>query len=127
MKFFDFYVNSWYNNSIAYAVKAMPAMDTNSTNMISSNDSISNTFITNDMTNEIITNTTTITNYNLSNISVYTNEEGITVKGQSNTIALMVVTNVITNIRYNELTALPPAASPTNIITNEYLFSFSFG
>ncbi|MBW5381557.1 hypothetical protein, partial [Brachyspira hampsonii] len=117
---------SFNNNSIAYAVKAMPEMNTNSTNMISSNDSISNSFITNanNMTNEIVTNTTTVTNYNLSNISVYTNEEGITVKGQSNTIALMVVTNVITNIRYNELTELPAAPEFTNsIISNEFIMT----
>ena len=117
---------SFNNNSIAYAVKAIPGMDTNSTNMISSNDSMSNTFITNtnDMTNEVITNTTTITNYNLSNVSVYTNEEGVTVKGQSNTIALMVVTNVITNIRYNELPNLPAAADSTNsIISNEFIMT----
>ena len=113
---------SFNNNSIAYAVKMMPQADTN---MIGTNDtnSIINPTNTNTNTYDVITNTITTTNYNLSNVSVYTNEEGITVKGQSNTIALMTVTNVITNIRYNELTALPPAASPTNIITNEYIMT----
>lgn len=101
-----------FNNSVAYAVKTIPEMDTNAA---ASNE------IT---TNEMITNTTTITNYNLSNVSVYTNEEGITVKGQSNTIALMTVTNVITNIRYNELTELPKASDITNdIITNKFIMT----
>ncbi|WP_300747718.1 hypothetical protein [uncultured Brachyspira sp.] len=105
---------SFNNNSIAYAVKMMPntITDNDISNMlINSNDS--NMMITND----IITNTVSITNYNLSNMNIYTNEEGITVKGQSNTIALITVTNIITNIRYNELSSLPPASDISNTIT----------
>ena len=109
---------SYNNNSIAYAVKAMPKADTN--NMITNN--LTNN--TNMMpTDEVVTNTSTITNYNLSNVSVYTNEEGITVKGQSNTIALMTVTNVITNIRYTEIPSLPAAEKAENIITNEFIMT----
>lgn len=109
---------SFNNNSIAYAVKMMPQIDTN--NQTNTNSLTNNLEITND----IVTNTSTITNYNLSNISVYTNEEGITVKGQSNTIALMTVTNVITNIRYNEIPSLPPASDTSNaIITNEFIMT----
>ena len=114
-------VVSYNNDSIAYAVKLLPQTNISTNDM--TNFTLTNN-VTNEMTNEIITNTTTITNYNLSNISVYTNEEGVTVKGQSNTIALMVVTNVITNIRYNELPELPAAAVSTNsIISNEFIMT----
>ncbi|TVL42343.1 TolB-like translocation protein [Brachyspira hyodysenteriae] len=116
---------SFNNNSIAYAVKMLPQTMTNDTNTMMTNGTNMMMNDTNSMmTNDIITNTTTVTNYNLSNVSVYTNEEGVTVKGQSNTIALMVVTNVITNIRYNELPDLPAAADSTNsIITNEFIMT----
>lgn len=116
---------SFNNNSIAYAVKMLPQTMTNDTNAMMTNGTNMMMNDTNSMmTNDIITNTTTVTNYNLSNVSVYTNEEGVTVKGQSNTIALMVVTNVITNIRYNELPDLPAAADSTNsIITNEFIMT----
>lgn len=108
-------LTSYNNNSIAYAVKIMPQADTNAIDNMTTNSII---------TDDIITNTSEVTNYNLSNISIYTNEEGITVKGQSNTIALMTVTNVITNIRYNELTSIPAAADNTNIIiTNESIMT----
>ncbi len=73
-------------------------------------------------TNEI-TNTSIITNYDLSNISVLTNEEGVTVKGISNTIALVMVTNVITNIVSHNLD-IPFDESSSNInITNEFVSS----
>lgn len=119
---------SYNDNSMAYAVKIIPnMMDTNNmtnTNMISTNNITNNTDNTNEIQTDVVTNVSTITNYNLSNISIYTNEEGITVKGQSNTIALMMVTNVITNIRYNELPSLPPAADATNIIaSNEFIMT----
>ncbi|MCZ9885746.1 hypothetical protein [Brachyspira hyodysenteriae] len=116
---------SFNNNSIAYAVKMLPQTMTNDTNAMMTNGTNMMMNDTNSMmTNDIITNTTTVTNYNLSNVSVYTNEEGVTVKGQSNTIALMVVTNVITNIRYNELPDIPAAADSTNsIITNEFIMT----
>ncbi|MEI0563462.1 hypothetical protein [Brachyspira pulli] len=114
-------VVSYNNNSIAYAVKLLPQTNINTNDM--TNLTLTNNF-TNEMTNEIVTNTTTITNYNLSNISVYTNEVGVTVKGQSNTIALITVTNVITNIVYNEIPSLPPAAESTNnIVTNEFIMT----
>ena len=115
---------SYNNNSIAYAVKMLPQADTNmiDTNNITNN--VTNTVNTNEMQNDVVTNVSTITNYNLSNVSIYTNEKGITVKGQSNTIALMMVTNVITNIISNELASLPPAADNTNlIITNEFIMT----
>lgn len=116
---------SFNNNSVAYAVKMLPQTMTNDTNAMMTNGT---NMMMNDtnamMTNDVITNTTTVTNYNLSNVSIYTNEEGVTVKGQSNTIALMVVTNVITNIRYNELPELLAAADSTNsIITNEFIMT----
>ena len=125
---------SYNNNSVAYAVKMLPQTMTNDTNSMTNNMMMTNgtNMMMNDtnsmMTNDIITNTTTVTNYNLSNVSIYTNEEGITVKGQSNTIALMTVTNVITNIRYNEIPSIPPAArasEDTNnmIITNEFIMT----
>ena len=91
-------------NNHAYAVKFMPEIDM----IIETNDFITNA---NDL---VITNTSTVTNYNLSNISVYTNEEGITVKGQSNTIALMTITNIITNFMPEQTNELL-----TNYITNE--------
>lgn len=100
----------------AFAVKLMPQIDTN----LTTNDNINNMMSTNMNTNDtILTNISTVTNYNLSNISIYTNEEGITVKGQSNTIALMMVTNVITNIVENTLNF-----TDTNnnlIVTNEFI------
>ncbi|WP_300368510.1 hypothetical protein [Brachyspira sp.] len=113
-------LTSYNNNRIAYAVKILPNM---TNDMMITNDT--NAVMTNDTTtNGIVTNTSTITNYNLSNVSIYTNEEGITVKGQSNTIALMTVTNVITNIRYNELSSIPPATDNTNtIMTNEFIMT----
>ena len=92
-------------NNHAYAVKFMPEIDM----IIETNDFITNT------NDSIITNTSTITNYDLSNINVYTNEEGITVKGQSNTIALMTITNIITNFMPEQTNELS-----TNFITNEY-------
>ena len=96
---------SFDESNHAYAVKFMPEIDM----IIETND-----FITN-ANDSIITNTSTITNYNLSNISVYTNEEGITVKGQSNTIALMTITNIITNFMPEQTNELS-----TNFITNEH-------
>ena len=96
---------SFDESNHAYAVKFMPEIDM----IIETND-----FITN-ANDSIITNTSTITNYNLSNISVYTNEEGITVKGQSNTIALITITNIITNFMPEQTNELL-----TNFITNEY-------
>ena len=84
----------------AYAVKLMPEIDTNEIN-------------TSTITNASTTNTSTVTNY-LSNINVYTNEEGITVKGQSDTIALMIITNIITNF----ISLQTPELSQENI-TNE--------
>lgn len=106
------------SNNYAYAVKLIPEIDANETN---------ETIIeTNDI---VITNTTIITNYNFSNISVYTNEYGITVKGQSNTIALMTVTNIVTNFitteRLAELT--PDYASNENIMTSLILNGRNFG
>lgn len=95
-------------NTHAYAVKLMPEID-----MIIE----TNYFITNE-SDSIITNTSTITNYNLSNISVYTNEEGITVKGQSNTIALLTITNIITNFMSEQIDELS-----TNFITNENIMT----
>ena len=92
-------------NNHAYAVKFMPEIDM----IIETNDFITNT------NDSIITNTSTITNYDLSNINVYTNEEGITVKGQSNTIALMTITNIITNFMPEQTNELL-----TNFITNEH-------
>ncbi|TKZ36319.1 hypothetical protein [Brachyspira catarrhinii] len=92
-------------NNHAYAVKFMPEIDM----IIETND-----FFTTNENDSIITNISTITNYNLSNISVYTNEEGITVKGQSNTIALMTITNIITNFMPEQTNELL-----TNFITNE--------
>ena len=92
-------------NNHAYAVKFMPEIDI----IIETNDFITNT------NDSIITNTSTITNYDLSNINVYTNEEGITVKGQSNTIALMTITNIITNFMPEQTNELL-----TNFITNEH-------
>ena len=96
---------SFDESNYADAVRFMPEIDM----IIETND-----FFTTNENDSIITNISTITNYNLSNISVYTNEEGITVKGQSNTIALMTITNIITNFMPEQTNELL-----TNFITNE--------
>lgn len=76
------------NNMLAYAAQLMPSTNVNNTNESATNEGIN---ITNVITNNYYGDT------NLSNMSVYTNEEGITVKGPSNTIALMSITNIVNN------------------------------